>query len=307
MDRIKIKAPATVANLSCGFDVLGLCLDNPFDEIEVIKKSKKEVVIDIIDSSYSNIPSNPKENTGGVPALCIIKDLNLDFGFNIKIKKGIPLCGGLGSSASTASGVVFAINKLLSDKLSIKQMLKYSLKGESVSVSNPHADNIAPCLLGGLTLIRDTKSLDIIKVSISDYYISLIHPHLHINTQEARNMLPKNIKLSSAITQWGNIGGLVLGFTLNDNKLISRSMNDVIIEPVRSNLIEGFDHIKKNALALGAIGCSISGSGPTIFALCENENVAQSILDFSKSFYQSLDMGCDTFLSQVNNIGPIII
>ena len=158
MDRIKIKAPATVANLSWGFDVLGLCLDNPFDEIEVIKKSKKEVVIDIIDSSYSNIPSNPKENTGGVPALCIIDDLNLDFGFNIKIKKGIPLCGGLGSSASTASGVVFAINKLLNDKLSIKQMLKYSLKGESVSVSNPHADNIAPCLLGGLTLIRDTKS-----------------------------------------------------------------------------------------------------------------------------------------------------
>ena len=307
MDRIKIKAPATVANLSCGFDVLGLCLDNPFDEIEVIKKPKKEVVIDIIDSSYSNIPSNPKENTGGVPALCIIDDLNLDFGFNIKIKKGIPLCGGLGSSASTASGVVFAINKLLNDKLSIKQMLKYSLKGESVSVVNPHADNIAPCLLGGLTLIRDTKSLDIVKVPISDYYISLIHPHLHISTQEARNMLPKNIKLSSAITQWGNIAGLVLGFTLNDNKLISRSMNDVIIEPVRSSLIEGFDHIKNNALALGALGCSISGSGPTIFALCENEDVAQNILDFSKSFYQSLDMGCDTFLSQVNNVGPIII
>jgi len=307
MDRIKIKAPATVANLSCGFDVLGLCLDNPFDEIEVIKKTKKEVVIDIIDSSYSNIPSNPKENTGGVPALCIIDDLNLDFGFNIKIKKGIPLCGGLGSSASTASGVVFAINKLLNDKLSIKQMLKYSLKGESVSVVNPHADNIAPCLLGGLTLIRDTKSLDIVKVPISDYYISLIHPHLHISTQEARNMLPKNIKLSSAITQWGNIAGLVLGFTLNDNKLISRSMNDVIIEPVRSSLIEGFDHIKNNALALGALGCSISGSGPTIFALCENEDVAQNILDFSKSFYQSLDMGCDTFLSQVNNVGPITI
>ena len=307
MDRIKIKAPATVANLSCGFDVLGLCLDNPFDEIEVIKKTTKEVVIDIIDSSYSNIPSNPKENTGGVPALCIIDDLNLDFGFNIKIKKGIPLCGGLGSSASTASGVVFAINKLLNDKLSIKQMLKYSLKGESVSVVNPHADNIAPCLLGGLTLIRDTKSLDIVKVPISDYYISLIHPHLHISTQEARNMLPKNIKLSSAITQWGNIASLVLGFTLNDNKLISRSMNDVIIEPVRSNLIEGFDHIKNNALALGALGCSISGSGPTIFALCENEDVAQNILDFSKSFYQSLDMGCDTFLSQVNNVGPITI
>ena len=135
MDRIKIKAPATVANLSCGFDVLGLCLDNPFDEIEVIKIATKDVIIDIIDSPYSNIPSSPRENTGGVPALNIIKELELDFGFNIKIKKGIPLCGGMGSSASTASGVVFAINHLLDSVLSRKEMLQYALDGESVSVT----------------------------------------------------------------------------------------------------------------------------------------------------------------------------
>ena len=307
MDKVKIKAPATVANLSCGFDVLGLCLDKPFDEIEVSKIDRNEVSIDILDSPYSNIPSNPEKNTGGVPALSIIKDLSLDFGFNIKIKKGIPLCGGMGSSASTASGVVFGINQILNNRLTKKEMLKYALEGEGVSVSNAHADNIAPCLLGGLTLIRDTKSLDIINVPISDYCISLIHPHFYISTQEARDILPTNIKLSSAITQWGNIGALVLGFMLNDNKLIARAMNDVVIEPVRSGLIKGFDDIKNNAIELGAIGCSISGSGPTMFALCENETIAQNILDFSESFYQKLNINCDTYLSRVNTLGSTII
>tara|TARA_B100001996_G_scaffold348933_1_gene307384 strand:+ start:1072 stop:1995 length:924 start_codon:yes stop_codon:yes gene_type:complete len=307
MNKIKIQSPATVANLSCGFDILGLCLDKPYDEIEIIKIDKKKVVIDIIDSPYSNIPSNPLENTGGVPALNIIKDLNLDFGFNIKINKGIPLCGGMGSSASTASGVVFAINKILNNRLTKKQMLKYALQGESVSVTNAHADNIAPCLLGGLTLIRDTKTLDIMNIPISDFYISLIHPHFHISTQEARDILPQEIKLSSAITQWGNIGALVLGFASKDNDLIKRSMNDIIVEPVRSKLIEGFNEIKKKSIKLGAIGCSISGSGPTMFALCDNENIARSIIDFSNSFYNGKNIGCDTYLSKVNNNGPKII
>ena len=307
MNKIKIQSPATVANLSCGFDILGLCLDKPYDEIEIIKIDKKKVVIDIIDSPYSNIPSNPLENTGGVPALNIIKDLNLDFGFNIKINKGIPLCGGMGSSASTASGVVFAINKILNNRLTKKQMLKYALQGESVSVTNAHADNIAPCLLGGLTLIRDTKTLDIMNIPISDFYISLIHPHFHISTQEARDILPQEIKLSSAITQWGNIGALVLGFASKDNDLIKRSMNDIIVEPIRSKLIEGFNEIKKKSIKLGAIGCSISGSGPTMFALCDNENIARSIIDFSNSFYNEKNIGCDTYLSKVNNNGPKII
>jgi len=307
MNKIKIQSPATVANLSCGFDILGLCLDKPYDEIEVIKIDEKKVVIDIIDSPYSNIPANPLENTGGVPALGIIKDFNLDFGFNIKIKKGIPLCGGMGSSASTASGVVFAINKILNEKLTKKEMLKYALKGESVSVADAHADNIAPCLLGGLTLIRDTKSLDIMKIPISDFYISLIHPHFHISTQDARDILPKEIKLSTAIKQWGNIGALVLGFSSKNNNLIKRSMNDIIIEPVRSKLIKGFREIKNKSIELGAIGCSISGSGPTMFALCDDKNIAENIIDFSNSFYKKNNIGCDTYLSNVNSSGPSII
>jgi len=307
MDKIRIKSPATIANLSCGFDVLGLCLDKPYDEIEVTKNLSRNIILNIEDSQFSNIPSNPKQNTGGVPAELILNDLNLDYGFTISIKKGIPLCGGLGSSAATASGVVFAINKLLDIPLSMEQMLSYALEGEKVSVSNPHADNIAPCLKGGLCLIRDTRTLDIIDVPISEYTIALIHPDIKINTEDARNILPKDISLALAITQWGNLGGLIMGFIKNDNAIIKRSMEDKIIEPVRSSLIKGFVDIKNNALKTGAIGFGISGSGPTMFALCESASIAENICSFSNKFYSSLNIKCDTYISKVNKNGPTII
>ena len=307
MDNIKIQAPATVANLSCGFDVLGLCVTNPYDEIEIFKTSDKNISLEILDSEYSNIPDNPNQNTGGVPALLIQKDLELDFGFKIKIRKGIPLCGGLGSSAATSVGVVYGINKLLGEKLSQKQMLQYAIEGEKVSVSNPHADNIAPCLLGGLTLIRDTNSLDVFNIPISNYHIALINPNITIKTEDARNILPENIKLQSAINQWGNLGALIFGFISKDNQLISRSMNDFIIEPVRSSLIKGFDVIKSNSLKLGAIGSGISGSGPTIFALCNSKEVAENIIVYSKNYYKTLSIGCNAFLAQVNTVGPKIL
>ena len=307
MDKIKVHAPATVANLSCGFDVLGLCLDQPYDEIEIQKTKKKNVTLRILDSPYSEIPDNPNYNTGGIPAQLIQKDLNLDFGFEIKIKKGIALCGGLGSSAATSAGVVYAINQLLKNQLNRKQMLQYALEGEKISASTPHADNIAPCLLGGLTLIRDTKSLDVLNVPISNYYVALVHPHITIKTEEARNILPENINLKSAVAQWGNVGALILGFMSNDNNLIKKSMEDFIIEPVRSTLIEGFDVIKNNALELGALGSGISGSGPTIFALCTSESIADKILKSSQSYYNSINMQCDIFLSKINTKGPTIL
>ena len=307
MNKIKIKSPATIANLSCGFDVLGLCLENPYDEIEIKKTSEKKITLNILDSPFSNIPSNPSKNTGGVPAELILKKMNLDFGFNIAIKKGIPLCGGLGSSAATASGVVYAINMLLNEPLSLKEMLSYALEGERVSVSKPHADNIAPCLLGGLCLVRDTNTLDIIDIPISQYTIALIHPDIKISTEDARNILPHNIKLTTAITQWGNLGGLIMGFSTNNTDLIKKSMHDAIIEPIRSKLIKGFKSIKDNALDFGAIGFGISGSGPTMFALCESPDIAKRICLFSNKFYNSLNIQCNTYISKINQNGPLII
>lgn len=307
MKNIKIQAPATVANLSCGFDILGLCLDKPFDEIEVDKINEKKVVIELAESKYSNIPTDPRKNTGGLPAIRIIEDLKLNFGFKIKIKKGIPLCGGMGSSASTASGVVFAINKILNETLTDKEMLKYALIGESVSVKNPHADNIAPCLFGGLTIIRDTKTLDIININVPDLYVCLIHPDISVSTQDARDMLPNKIKLASAVKQWGNIAALVTGFANGDFELIKRSMQDEIIEPVRAPLISGFYDIKNKSIDLGALGCGISGSGPTIFAICESKIIAKKIMDFSKNFYRTCGIDCDVYISKVNHTGPKVI
>ena len=307
MKNIKIQAPATVANLSCGFDILGLCLNKPFDEIEVDKINEKKVVIELAESKYSSIPTDPRKNTGGLPAIRIIEDLKLNFGFKIKIKKGIPLCGGMGSSASTASGVVFAINKILNETLTDKEMLKYALIGESVSVKNPHADNIAPCLFGGLTIIRDTKTLDIININVPDLYVCLIHPDISVSTQDARDMLPKKIKLASAVKQWGNIAALVTGFANGDFELIKRSMQDEIIEPVRAPLISGFYDIKNKSIDLGALGCGISGSGPTIFAICESKIIAKKIKDFSKNFYMTCGIDCDVYISKVNHTGPKVL
>ena len=307
MNQIKIKAPATIANLSCGFDVLGLCLDKPFDEIEIRKISDKIINLNILDSPFSDIPSKPSENTGGVPAQLILEDMDLDFGFEINIKKGIPLCGGLGSSAATASGVVFAINKILNNNLTLNQMLAYALEGEKVSVTNPHADNIAPCLAGGLCLVRDTGTLDVINIPISEYSLALIHPEIKISTEDARNILPKKIELQKAISQWGNLGSLIMGFSKNDSELIKRSMHDNIIEPIRSKLIKGFDTIKSKSIDSGALGFGISGSGPTMFALCETKDISSQICSFSQSFYTSLGMKCDTYISNINYDGPMII
>ena len=303
MNNIKLRAPATVANLSCGFDVLGLCLNDPYDEIEINKISSKKIIINSIDSEFSNIPTNPKQNTGGIPAILIQADLFLDFGFEINIKKGIPLCGGLGSSAATAAGVVFGINQILNRKLSLNEMIRYALEGEKLSSESPHADNIGPCLLGGLVLIRDTQTFDLINIPTGELFISIIHPDIKIDTKTARKILPEKINLNSAIKQWGNIAALTHGFSVGDINLIKRSMKDYIIEPVRSKLIPSYSNIKEAALSAGAIGCSISGSGPSIFALCETENIAKKVNIKMESVLGEKTIKYHSYISSINNQG----
>lgn len=307
MDSITLRAPATIANLSCGFDVLGLCIKNPFDEIKITKNNDCNVVINIQDSPFSDIPDNPNQNTGGIPAQLIIDHFNLDFGFNIDIKKGIPLCGGLGSSAATAAGVVYGINEILDKKLSFSNMIKYALEGEKLSSDSPHADNIGPCIAGGLVLIRDTKSLDLINIPIDNYYFAIIHPDILIDTKSARKMLPKKIDLDSAIKQWGNVASLTYGFSSKNIDLIKKSMKDYIIEPVRSKLIPDYDNIKNTALDNGAIGCSISGSGPSIFALCEDRNKAEKILISMEKVLLDNSIKYHSYVTSVNNQGIEIL
>ncbi len=307
MDSITLRAPATIANLSCGFDVLGLCIKNPFDEIKITKNNDCNVVISIQDSPFSDIPDNPNQNTGGIPAQLIIDHYNLDFGFNIDIKKGIPLCGGLGSSAATAAGVVYGINEILDKKLSFSNMIKYALEGEKLSSDSPHADNIGPCIAGGLVLIRDTKSLDLINIPIDNYYFAIIHPDILIDTKSARKILPNKIDLDSAIKQWGNVASLTYGFSSKNIDLIKKSMKDYIIEPVRSKLIPAYDNIKNTALDNGAIGCSISGSGPSVFALCEDRKKAEKILISMEKVLSDNSIKYHSYVTSVNNQGIEIL
>lgn len=308
MEQIKLKSPATVANLSCGYDILGLCLEKPYDEIEIVKIPEKKIEIEILKSSFSNIPSNPNKNTGGIPALLIRRDLSLDFGFKITINKGIPLSGGLGSSAATAAGVAYGINKLLGNKFSVEEVAKYALEGEKITTDTPHADNIGPCLLGGLILIKETNPPDLIRLPISSkFYISILHPDIIVNTKSAREILPKKIMLSNAVKQWGNISALTYGFCINDKDLIKRSMKDIIVEPIRSKLIKGFDNIKNKVLESGAIGCSISGSGPSIFAISESEKKAQYITSVMEKTAKSLSLSYDSYTSPINYKGPIVL
>ena len=307
MDSITLRAPATIANLSCGFDVLGLCVKNPFDEIRITKNNDCNVVINIQDSPFSDIPDDPNQNTGGIPAQLIINQFNLDFGFNIDIKKGIPLCGGLGSSAATAAGVVYGINEILDKKLSFSDMVKYAMEGEKISSDSPHADNIGPCIAGGLVLIRDTKSLDLINIPIDNYYFAIIHPDVLIDTKSARKILPNKIGLNSAIKQWGNVAGLTYGFSSKNIELIKKSMKDYIIEPIRSKFIPAYDNVKKAALDSGAIGCSISGSGPSIFALCEDSDKAENILASMEKVLSDNSIKFHSYTTSVNNQGVEIL
>lgn len=300
MNSVQLKIPATIANLSCGFDVLGLCVNSPFDRLEVKKIKEKIVKIIINKSEFSEIPNDPKLNTGGLPALKIIKDLNLNFGFQITITKEIPLSGGLGSSAATAMGVVYAINLLLNNIFDEAQLINYALEGEKISSKTPHADNIAPCLKGGLVLVKGNK---INSLSISDFYIPIVHPKVKINTKFAREILPDKIKLSDAVKQWGNISGLTAGFINNDLNLIKDSMQDIIIEPYRSKLIPGYEKMKEAAMKNGSIGCSISGSGPSVFSICKDKDIAKKVLMSMEKILKNLKIDFHSYLSTINHIG----
>ena len=307
MDYIKLRAPATIANLSCGFDILGVCVKEPYDEITISKNSNKKVKINILDSPFSNIPSKPKENTGGLPAEIIIKDYKLDFGFEITLKKGIPLSGGLGSSAATAIGVVKGINFLLEDVFDDKTLIAYALEGEKLASKTPHADNIAPCLKGGLVLVKETSPPNLIQLSTNDFHIAIVHPKVEVNTQHAREILPEKINLSTAVKQWGNISGLTAGFISNDLGLIKDSMHDIIVEPIRSKFIPEYNKIKETAILNGAIGCSISGSGPSVFSLCESKEVAIIVLESMKKVLNNSNVDHHSYLSKINHSGITLL
>ncbi len=306
MTTIKIFCPATIANLNCGFDVMGLCLETIGDEMIFRKSAVKGIQITKI--TGANLPFEATKNVAGVAALALIENLDLDFGFEIEIHKKIKAGSGIGSSSASAAGAVFGINELLGNPFSRNQLVYFAMKGEAIASGSEHADNVAPCLLGGFTLIRGYNPLDVIKIDApNELYAVVLHPHIEIKTADARAVLEPTIPFKNAITQWGNLGGLISGLYTNDYELISRSLQDVVIEPFRKHLIPNFDDVKNIAIQNGALGSGISGAGPSIFALCKGENTANKVASAMRETYLKTNISFDVYISKINDEGVKII
>ena len=301
MKKIKVKVPATVANLVCGFDILGMALNDPFDEMEL--ELTEEPVINIKHTDEYNLPEEPEKNVAGVALQALAEAYGKPIGFNLTVHKNIKPGSGLGSSAAGSAGAVVAANYLLDNYFSQNELVRFAMNGEKLASGVKHADNIAPCIYGGVTLIRSVFPLDIIPLSSPLLFVTVVHPQIEVKTSDARQILRKEVLLKDAIKQWGNIAGLVTGFLKSDYDLIGRSLEDVIIEPVRSILIPGFDDVKKRSKEAGALGGGISGSGPSIFMLNKDEQTAQQIKAIMEEVYTKLGVDFKCYVTTVNNDG----
>ena len=305
MKNIVVHAPATVANLVCGFDVLGLCLHEPYDVMDVTLLDEKKVIIKSADG-YP-LPEDPTQNTAGAPLIEMINELNENIGFEVLIHKRIKPGSGVGSSAASAAGAVVAANHLLNNYFTKEELIQFAMWGEKVASGVKHADNIAPCIYGGVTLIRSIFPLDIIPLSTPPLYVTVVHPQIEVRTADARAILKHNVTLKDAIKQWGNVGGLVAGFLKEDYDLIGRSLEDFIIEPVRSMLIPGFDEIKKGCKRAGALGGGISGSGPSIFMLSKEHSTALQVEQIMKEVFGNLKIDHHTYVTKINGEGVKVV
>lgn len=306
MKEIKIFSPATVANVSCGFDVIGFCLDSIGDEMIIRKVDKKGIHITKIEGY--DLPYETEKNVAGVSALALLEDAKPNYGFEIEIYKHIKPGSGIGSSSASASGSVFAINELLGKPFDNTQLTYFAMQGEKLASQSEHADNVAPGIFGGFTLVKSLLPLEILEIPTpNDLYATIIHPQIEIKTAESRAMLPKEIPLKDAITQWANVGSLIHGLHTSDYELISRSLKDVVIEPHRSRLIPFFNEVKSTSINTGALGCGISGSGPSVFALSKGIETAKKVESAMRKIYSETNIGFETYVSKINTEGIRIL
>lgn len=302
--RVTVHSPATIANLVCGFDILGLALEKPFDimTLEIVETKG----IEIIHVDNFNLPVEAENNVAGVSLLALMQELIFEYGFKLIIEKQIKPGSGLGSSAASAAGVVVAANHLLGNIFSKEDLVRFAMNGEKLASGVKHADNISPCIFGGVTLIRSAFPLDIIPLKYPELFVTIVHPQIEVKTSDAREILRKEVLLKDAIKQWGNIAGLVAGLMSGDYRIIGNSLIDIIIEPVRSMLIPCFDEIKKRSLEAGALGGGISGSGPSVFMLSEKESIAHDVEQVIKKVYEGIGLSHYTYVTKINQQGVTI-
>ncbi len=312
---IRVFAPATVANVACGFDIMGFAIEQPGDEVVMSLTDKRGVVeIKKIIGDEGKLPLDPEKNTVSLVVQQLLKDVGSQYGVSITLYKNMPLGSGLGSSAASAVAGLFAVNELLlrhePDKAirDRKGLLPYAMEGERLACGSAHADNVAPALMGGFVLVRSYEPLDVITIPTPlSLWVTVIHPQVEVQTRDARSILRKQISLKDATVQWGNTAGLVAGLWQCDYDLIGRSMQDVIVEPIRSILIPGFDSVKLNAMRAGALGCGISGSGPSVFALSRDEETAHEVGRKMQNAFGMLNIDSEVYVSPINREGPRVI
>jgi homoserine kinase len=305
-DRVSVFAPATVANVASGFDVLGFALDSPGDLATVTRASEKTVRVVSISGDDGKLPLETKKNTAAVAVSGFLDKMGNPFGVEIALEKRMPLSSGLGSSAASAVAAVFAANLLAGSPLAARDLLPFTMEAERVACGSAHADNVAPALLGGFVLIRSYDPLDVVQLPVpKGLACAVVHPHTELRTEDARRVLRKEIRLVDAIRQWGNLAALVAALYNGDLGLLGRSLHDVVAEPARSFLIPGFDAVKAAALGAGALGCSISGSGPSVFALCADTGTAARVGEAMSAAFAKAGLGWDLYLSSVNTRGPV--
>jgi homoserine kinase len=304
---IKVFAPASVGNCIVGFDALGLCLEEPGDEIIVTLVDEPGLKITRITGAKGKLPLEVEKNTAGFAALSLLKHLGKeDLGIEMEIHKKMPFGSGLGSSAASAVGGAFAINELLKRPLEKRELLPFAMEGEMLASGSRHADNVAPSLLGGIVLTRDNDSLDVHRLTIpKGLYATVIYPHVEVLTKAARDILSPTVPLKKMVQQSANMAAFVLGLFNGDLDLIKRSLQDVVIEPQRAQLIPHFEKVKNAALEEGALGCSISGAGPSIFALSANSLIAENIGKAMESIFQKEKIETNLYISKINQEGAV--
>lgn len=298
---VTVHAPATVANMVCGFDVLGFAVNEPYDAMHLELTSKPGITI--VNEDAFGLPTVPEKNVAGAALFALMEELEQPVGFKLRINKQIKPGSGVGSSAASAAGAVAGANYLLGNRYDKADLVRFAMNGEKLASGVKHADNIAPCIYGGVTLVRSIFPLDIIPLTAPPLHVTIVHPQIEVRTSDARSILKQQVLLKDAIRQWGNIAGLVAGLLQQDYELIGRSLEDVLIEPVRSILIPGFDELKSRCKEAGALGGGISGSGPSVFMLSRDEATAQAVEKEMKAIFTRLGLDHHTYVTTINQQG----
>jgi len=306
MNQIKIFSPATVANVSCGFDALGLALNAIGDEMILKKTRSKGVTISKIEGA--KLTYDIKKNVASVVALTMLNTTKSNFGVDIQLFKKVKPGSGLGSSASSAAGAAFAVNELMGKPFSKLELTEFARIGEKVACDSPIADNVAAVIYGGFILVKSYHPLEIVKLPVpKELMVTIIHPQIEIRTEDARNVLNPNIPIADSVMQSANLAGLISALYTNDYQLLSRSLVDVIAEPYRKKLIPLFDEVKNASLEAGALGVGISGSGPSIYALSKGKNNANKVAEAMRIVYKKSKIDFNIYTSAINNEGITIL